>query len=197
MDRHDCRRRPGNNYIDIGLGKISNNVGILIKRPLRPADFNDQILPFYVTTLAHTIAECLQQLRGWRHKRDQANASLSSTTALLRPCAERPHGRGSRRQLDKFAPSHVLPEAKTAQRTNLNRHSGRGQPEACYGRFGSEADIRAAKSHVRFTPEGGHVRRNYRCLLWANSGHSVFTDQGAQPKSKRLQSASLANVTAA
>jgi hypothetical protein len=26
-------------------------------------------------------------------------------------------------------------------------------------RFGSEADNRAAKSHVRFTPESGHVRR--------------------------------------
>jgi hypothetical protein len=27
-------------------------------------------------------------------------------------------------------------------------------------RFGSKADIRAAKSHVRFAPESGHVRCN-------------------------------------
>ena len=42
------------------------------------------------------------------------------------------------------------------------------------------ADMCGATRHVRF-----------------GRGHSVFTDQGAQPKSKRLQSASLANVTAA
>jgi len=29
------------------------------------------------------------------------------------------------------------------------------------------------QSHVRFTPESGHVQRSSRCLLWANSGHSV------------------------
>ena len=38
-------------------------------------------------------------------------------------------------------------------------------------RFGSKADVCAAKGHVRFTPESGHVRRNYRCPLWAKSGH--------------------------
>jgi hypothetical protein len=27
-------------------------------------------------------------------------------------------------------------------------------------RFGSKADIRAAKCHIRFTPESGHVRCN-------------------------------------
>jgi hypothetical protein len=38
-------------------------------------------------------------------------------------------------------------------------------------RFGSKADIRAAKSHVRFTLKSGHVRCNLECPLWANSGH--------------------------
>ena len=38
-------------------------------------------------------------------------------------------------------------------------------------RFGSLANIRTAKSHVRFTPESGHVRCNEGCPLWANSGH--------------------------
>ena len=41
-------------------------------------------------------------------------------------------------------------------------------------RFGSKADICNAKRHVRFTPESGHVQGNDRCLLWANSGHSVL-----------------------
>ena len=27
------------------------------------------------------------------------------------------------------------------------------------------------KSHVRFTPESGHVQRSRSCLLWARSGH--------------------------
>ena len=29
----------------------------------------------------------------------------------------------------------------------------------------------ACGSHVRFTPESGHVRCSYRCPLWAKSGH--------------------------
>src|SRR5262249_8539411 len=38
-------------------------------------------------------------------------------------------------------------------------------------RFGSKADICAAKSHVRFTPESGHVRCTRLCPLWAKGGH--------------------------
>jgi hypothetical protein len=38
-------------------------------------------------------------------------------------------------------------------------------------RFGSLADIRKPKNHVRFTPESGHVRCENKCPLWANSGH--------------------------
>src|SRR5262249_2634748 len=38
-------------------------------------------------------------------------------------------------------------------------------------RFGSKADICAAKSHVRFTPESGHLQRKLECPLWAKSGH--------------------------
>jgi hypothetical protein len=38
-------------------------------------------------------------------------------------------------------------------------------------RFGSKADIRTAKSNVRFAPESGHVRCTSLCLLWAKSGH--------------------------
>jgi hypothetical protein len=59
---------------------------------------------------------------------------------------------------------------------------------AAHVRFGSKADICAAKTHVRFTPnsdresgfpanghvcftpESGHVQRTRPCLLWANSG---------------------------
>src|SRR5262249_60600139 len=38
-------------------------------------------------------------------------------------------------------------------------------------RFGSKADICAAKSHVRFTRESGHLQCSSRCPLWAKSGH--------------------------
>ena len=38
-------------------------------------------------------------------------------------------------------------------------------------RFGSKADMCAAKRHVRFTPESGHVQCNYGCPLSPNSGH--------------------------
>jgi hypothetical protein len=47
-----------------------------------------------------------------------------------------------------------------------------------YVRFGSEADIYAAKSHVRFTPKSGHVQCTSSCLLWAKSGHLVFEGVG-------------------
>jgi len=58
-------------------------------------------------------------------------------------------------------------------------------------RFGSQADMCAAKPHVRFTPnsdresrhaanghvcftpESGHVQCKPSCLLWANSGHRI------------------------
>src|SRR5215813_575290 len=39
-------------------------------------------------------------------------------------------------------------------------------------RFGSKAVMCGAQGHVCFTPESGHVRRNYGCPLWAKSGHS-------------------------
>ena len=52
-------------------------------------------------------------------------------------------------------------------RTGLNQHRGRGY----YVRFGSKGDMCAAKRHVCFAPESGHVRRNWGCLLWARSGH--------------------------
>jgi hypothetical protein len=39
-------------------------------------------------------------------------------------------------------------------------------------RFGSKADIRAAKNHVRFTPKSGHVRCTNSRPLWAKSGRS-------------------------
>jgi hypothetical protein len=38
-------------------------------------------------------------------------------------------------------------------------------------RFGSLADISQCNGYVRFSPESGHWQRNYRCPLWAKSGH--------------------------
>jgi hypothetical protein len=37
-----------------------------------------------------------------------------------------------------------------------------------------EADMCAAKDHVCFTPESGHVQCTWQCLLWARSRH-LFT----------------------
>ena len=41
-------------------------------------------------------------------------------------------------------------------------------------RFGSKADICAAKSHVRFTPKSRHVQCISLCLLWAKSRHRLL-----------------------
>ena len=40
-------------------------------------------------------------------------------------------------------------------------------------RFGSSADILRCGTHVRFTPESGHVRCKNECPLWARSGHGL------------------------
>ena len=42
-----------------------------------------------------------------------------------------------------------------------------------YVRFGSKADIRAAKGHVCFTPESGQGEAQSECPLWAISGHDT------------------------
>jgi hypothetical protein len=55
-------------------------------------------------------------------------------------------------------------------------------------RFGSKADIRAAKGHVCFTPESGHLQCNSSCLLWAKSGLTRC--------SKRLDGFEAGNLTA-
>ena len=38
--------------------------------------------------------------------------------------------------------------------------------------LGQKQTFAAAKGHVRFTPESGHVQRTSRCPLCANSGHA-------------------------
>jgi hypothetical protein len=45
-----------------------------------------------------------------------------------------------------------------------------GVKERCL-RFGPLADVCAAKSDFRFTPQSGHARCIRSCPLWANSGH--------------------------
>jgi hypothetical protein len=42
-----------------------------------------------------------------------------------------------------------------------------------YDCFGSKADIRATKSHIRFTPESGNLQRTHLCPLWAK-GRRLF-----------------------
>jgi len=61
----------------------------------------------------------------------------------------------------------MLAPLMTEHRTGKNYRAGRGDV-----RFGSLADIVASNFDVRFTPESGHVRCNYGCPVWANSGHS-------------------------
>src|SRR5262245_52835522 len=51
-----------------------------------------------------------------------------------------------------------------------------GERETPNVRFGSKADMCAAKSDVRFTPKSGHVRCKNECPLRANSGHCQLLD---------------------
>jgi hypothetical protein len=58
-------------------------------------------------------------------------------------------------------------------------------------RFGSLADICAAKSHGRFTPESGHVQCNSECPLCAKSGHDPAIVLTTRYKKPRLTRANL------
>src|SRR4029077_317663 len=60
------------------------------------------------------------------------------------------------------------------------------QGSECYVRFGSKADICSANSHVRFTPESGHVRCKEGCPLCANSGHSVSYSITSLARTRKL-----------
>src|SRR5215470_13129755 len=59
------------------------------------------------------------------------------------------------------------PIAQTRHRSGSKLH----RESPTHVRFGSEADICAAKRDVRFIPESRHVRCNSSCLLWAQSRH--------------------------
>ena len=50
-------------------------------------------------------------------------------------------------------------------------------PTHCNVRFGSKADMCSANSHVRFTPNSGHVQCTTSCPLCANSGHGGICRQ--------------------
>jgi hypothetical protein len=53
------------------------------------------------------------------------------------------------------------------------------------------ADISQSSSDVRFTPESGHVRRNYGCPLRANSGHLTPFDHLVRTGNERQRLAGI------
>src|SRR5262245_52700806 len=67
-------------------------------------------------------------------------------------------------------------DAQIGDGTASNAYAERGRLQSSNVRFGSKADIRGAKSHVRFAPKSGHVRCTRACLLRARSGHYWLFD---------------------
>src|SRR5262245_10316740 len=59
------------------------------------------------------------------------------------------------------------PKRACCIRVELIAHS-HNMNDQCGGRC---PDLPKVLSHVRFTPESGHVQCDTPCLLWANSGH--------------------------
>jgi hypothetical protein len=58
-----------------------------------------------------------------------------------------------------------------------SRQGAAGLPSG-YVRFGSKADICAAKGHVRFTPKSGHLQCKRPCPLRAKSRHRPTRSPG-------------------
>jgi hypothetical protein len=115
------------------------------------------------------------------------NTKETYLTRLMRPPDSSSH-RPSEDLADRRQCTLALLPLRTVNRKFLSK-----PPPFAYVRFGSKADIRIAKGHVRFTPnsdrenrlpqkimsalppESGHVRCTSSCLLWANSGHQPYS----------------------
>jgi hypothetical protein len=74
--------------------------------------------------------------------------------ALLRTCETRPRSRATKKN-DEFPSSHARPGTTHTKPVKLAHLRGSVCTLADV-RFGSKADIRALRRHVRFTPKSGH-----------------------------------------
>src|SRR5262245_56497628 len=114
---------------------------------LCPAIFDGRILPLYVTDLPQAFAERGHEVRpfGGGLAAEQTDHRHSG---LLRPRRERPCRRTAE-ECDELAPPHRRPrgfrQAIVPDQATIR--------EAADVRFGSKADMCAAKRDVRFTPD--------------------------------------------
>jgi hypothetical protein len=128
----------------------------LINSALRPAILEDYILPLDVASLAQACVKTAQPVR-------EQVGPFSAEKPNHRQCwrlrmrSKRPHGGRTSNQLDELAPIHCRPKASRSSIVTRQTSRLEGlEATPADVRLGSEADIRAAKSHVRFTPESRH-----------------------------------------
>jgi hypothetical protein len=109
---------------------------------VRPAILDGDILPLDETRFFQALPECDDEVRRVGGRCDPQEADHRHG-CLLGACDARPSRRRAAEKRDEIAPSHCLPQGP-GQGTVSGRFSD--------VRFGSKADICAAKTHVRFTP---------------------------------------------
>src|SRR5262245_59071091 len=99
--------------------------------------------------------------------RSTVNEPNNRQCRMLRARDERPRGcRPTDHQCDELAPPHCPPGAQDQGIVTTQARAGK---DPAHVRCGSKADIRAAKSDVRFTPESGLW--STRVALWTRCGH--------------------------
>ena len=116
----------------------------------------------------------------WTLEPDRQKTYADRFFCLLRNRDERPHDCPTAEKRDELAPLHVSRGLTlfSPLKPAICDLSGEGHPtERLFlgrrnVRFGSKADICAATSHVRFTPESDIKRDIGECPLWAISGHA-------------------------
>src|SRR5262249_41109675 len=104
FDQHDVDGQPN----QFG-GEFWQSVGVARSR----AKFKDQIMPFNISEPAHLLTECCEQ-RVRKFPTWWKDADARRPTRRLRPCRERPRGRGAAEQRDERAALHSTTSSASA-----------------------------------------------------------------------------------
>jgi hypothetical protein len=126
------------------------------------------------------------------------NANPPHTLGLLRASHYWPRHSRPTKNTKKFPPPHIRPRLRRRHPIGSNEYFDRGSKGlpataggcAAHVRFGSQADICAAKCHVRFAPESGHSAVRLDCAPCA-----FMSGNSPQKKEARAALATLASLS--
>jgi hypothetical protein len=144
------RKSRCNDDVDVPANHFGRRFNLPFATIQPPSEFDGQVASLDKTDFAQPLSEADSKLAPPAAVPPRRNP----TTGTLRCCALAPlTGHAAATPPTRLINSRRL-MVPPAQRTGKMKHST--WKGLAYVRFGSKADIRAAKNHVRFTPESGH-----------------------------------------